>query len=1042
MDRQCSVLIPTVANAHNNSDTPSEEAAERVHVVFPDCFVNEGKEMSPFDWLNLLLLAINMGKASVPGYKLELQKMSPFTMDGDFVLGVIALAHSRVVYPILDFRDPPKPAHCEGFQIRYYRDILAIMFAIEEINQNQQLLPNHTLGFQILDSCFSEVVALQDTLLLLSGGNQTLPNYNCEAEMALAGIIGEIYSSVSEVMARILGVYRIPQISISAQHPMLSDKLQFPSFLRTFPAATLLPRAMAQMLHHFNWTWVGILFSNADITSLQSQKIRQEVVENGGCVAFLEKIDDRYPRERLVKVAEVIHQSSARVIVCICFEVHLKPILELLSLWNVTAKVWIFSTSFFIIPYFFTRESWRLLNGSLVFIGSTSVIPHFTNFLYNIRPSAHPWSIFTKLFWEKAFGCQWEGQNLTHVVTGKDIIPCTGEEDLKTLDLAIFQLNDLSGTYHAYLAVYAYAHALHNMISAGPMEDHFGIDTNIHNIKPWQLEKKDQMTQILLDTGRTTFLPDWSKYKVTISKSSLSGHLEDSKDQQQKLSSLLISPLSKRIPMHEHSSKCILTTHPSNHGQLSFTMLDSIWFVSELACLVLFNRVFTLPHQIHIQTYGVAMGTAMVPDIMILKVLHYLKVVRFTTESKEEVYFDENGDVPAVFDIMNIQIHPDDTDEVIKVGRYDAREAPGDEIILNITAILWNQNNQTPRSVCSESCPVGYRKSARMGQPSCCFDCVPCSAGEIANETDITECWKCPEDQWPNENRDKCLPKTIEFLSYQEPLGAALVSVAVILSLASILILFIFYLFQDTPIVRANNRGLSYLLLCTLSLCFLCSLTFVGFPMKLTCMIRQPAFGLIFTISVSCILAKTVTVIIAFKAVNPHNQLRKWIGPKIPNLIIVFCSLIQLVICTYWISSHPSFPEYNRRSESGKIIVECNDGLTILFYCMLGYMGFLAIISFIVAFLARTLPDSFNEAKFITFSMLVFVSVWLSFIPAYLSTQGKYMVAVEIFTILSSGAGLLFLIFFPKCYIILLQPEMNTKGHLVGKKSNMETKLK
>ncbi|XP_029440337.1 extracellular calcium-sensing receptor-like [Rhinatrema bivittatum] len=788
------------------------------------------------------------------------------------------------------------------FQTRYYRDLLAILFTVEEINQNQNLLPNYTLGFRITDSCLSDVVALQDTLLLLSGGNQTLPNYNCEAHLTLAGILGEIYSSVSEVMARILGVYRIPQISFSAQHPMLSDKHQFPSFLRTYPTDTLQPRAIAKLLQHFNWTWVGILSSNTDITSLSSQKIWQEVVENGGCVAFLEKIDDHYPSERLLRVAEMIQKSSARVIVCDCYETHLKPILELLSLQSVTNMIWVFSSGMTLNPHLFNRESWSLLNGSMAFIGSTSDIPRFTDFLYHMEPYIYQQDTFTKLFWEKAFGCQWKGQNLTDTVTGKDIIPCTGEEDLKALDPAIFQLNDLSISYHAYLAVYAYAHALHNMILDSAKEDAFGRRTTIHNMKPWQ-------------------------------------------------------------------------------------------------------------------------------------VLHFLWDVHFTTESKQEVYFDGNGDVPTVFDILNIQMYPDDSSELIKVGRYDSRASPGEEIILNITAILWNQryNNQPPRSVCSESCPVGYRKSARMGQPSCCFDCVPCSAGEIANETDMAECWKCPEDHWPNESRDKCLPKVIEFLSYQEPLGAALAAVAVTLSLVTILILSIFCWFQDTPIVRANNQSLSYLLLCTLALCFLCTLIFVDLPMKLTCMVRQPAFGLSFTISVSCVLAKTVTVVIAFKAVNPNNHLRKWVGPKIPNLIVIFCSFIQLFICSYWISSHPSFPENNTRSESGKIIVECNEGLTILFYCMLGYMGFLAIISFIVAFLARTLPDSFNEAKFITFSMLVFVSVWLSFIPAYLSTQGKYMVAVEIFAILSSGAGLLFLIFLPKCYIILLRPEMNTKEHLVGK---------
>ncbi|XP_029441448.1 vomeronasal type-2 receptor 26-like [Rhinatrema bivittatum] len=859
--------------------------------------------MRRVSWVTLLLLAVHIGETTASGCKLELREMAPVSMDGDFTLGVISAAHAGVVYPIVDFRETPRPARCENFQVRYYRDILAIMFAIEEINQNQHLLPNHTLGFQILDSCLSEVLALQGTLQLLSGGKPTFPNYKCEANLTLAGILGELHSSMTEIMARVTGVFRIPQISFSAQHPMLSDKLQFPSFLRTLPADTLQPRAIAQLLLHFNWTWVGILSSNSDSRSLSSQKIRQEMVQNGGCVAFLEKIDDRYPSKRLARVAEIICQSSVRVIVCNCYEMHLKPILELLYLHKIINMIWVFSSGLTVNPHLFTKESWRLLNGSIVFIGSTSNIANFTNFLYHIGPSAYPWDIFTKLFWEKVFACQWVGENITHKLAKADDIRCSGKEDLKTLDPELFQLNDLSLSYHAYLAIYAYAHALHNMILDVAEEDIFCMRTNVQNIKPWQ-------------------------------------------------------------------------------------------------------------------------------------VLHYLRDVRFTTESEQEVYFDVNGDVPTVFDIKNIQIKPDDTSNLITVGRYDARNSPGEEITLNVNAILWNQEfNKTPRSVCSESCPIGYRKSARLGQPSCCFDCVPCSAGEIANETDTTKCWKCPEDHRPNECRDKCLPKVIEFLAYQDTLGAALAAVAIILSLASILILTIFFWFKNTPIVRANNRGLSYLLLCTLMLCFLSSLTFIGFPMKLTCMIRQPAFGLIFTISISCILAKTVTVVIAFKAVNPHNQLRKWVGPKIPNLIIVFCSLIQLVICTYWISSHPSFPENNTRSESGKIIVECNNGLTILFYCMLGYMGFLAIISFIVAFLARTLPDSFNEAKFITFSMLVFVSVWLSFIPAYLSTQGKYMVAVEIFAILSSGAGLLFLIFLPKCYIILIRPEMNTKEKLVGKNS-------
>ncbi|XP_043120060.1 extracellular calcium-sensing receptor-like [Puntigrus tetrazona] len=467
--------------------------------------------------------------------------------------------------------------------------------------------------------------------------------------------------------------------------------------------------------------------------------------------------------------------------------------------------------------------------------------------------------------------------------------------------------------------------------------------------------------------------------------------------------------------------------------------------VSELrAAYNVHKAVYALAHALHDLTQceegkGPFSGNkcADITNLKPWQLVYYLQKVNFTTDFGDHVSFDKNGDALPIYDVLNWQSSSEGAIRIYTVGVVNEELETGMVLTLDEDAIYWNfETKKPPRSVCSESCPPGTRRATRKGLPLCCFDCLPCGDGEISNTTDAIECMVCPVEFWSSPNKDQCVPKEVEFLSYEDPLGISLTTASLLGTCSCVLVMIIFVHHRNTPIVRANNSELSFLLLLSLKLCFLCVLLFIGQPQLWTCQLRHAAFGISFVLCISSILVKTMVVIAVFKSSRPEGKSAiKWFGAAQQRCTVLVLTAIQVVICAVWLSTASPTPHKNNLYIRSIIVYECAIGSVAGFSMLLGYIGLLATVSFLLAFLARNLPDNFNEAKFITFSMIIFCAVWIAFVPAYVSSPGKYAVAVEIFAILASSFGLLVAIFAPKCYIILLHPERNTKKAIMGRQT-------
>lgn len=268
-----------------------------------------------------------------------------------------------------------------------------------------------------------------------------------------------------------------------------------------------------------------------------------------------------------------------------------------------------------------------------------------------------------------------------------------------------------------------------------------------------------------------------------------------------------------------------------------------------------------------------------------------------------------------------------------------------------------------------------------------------CSQLSVLYSIGQRECEQCDEDYWSNAQKSKCVPKQVEYLAYDEALGFTPVILSVFGASVVLAITTVYVIHRHTPLVNANDQQLSFLIQFSLIITLLSSMLFIGKPHNWSCMARQVTLALGFSLCLSCILGKTISLFLAYRISKSKTRLTS-MHPLYRIITVLISVLFEIDICTAYLVLEPPRVYKNMEPQNAKIIPGCNEG-SIEFLCsMFGIDVFLASLCFLTTFVTRQLPDNYYEGKCVTFGMLVFFIVWISFVPAYLSTKGKFKVAV------------------------------------------------
>ncbi|KAK6185981.1 hypothetical protein SNE40_008103 [Patella caerulea] len=347
--------------------------------------------------------------------------------------------------------------------------VQAVIFAINEINNRTDILPNVTLGTVILDDCLMPSMVLARAMQFMPDlhnfqnhcpsppcfdrTNETIPTF-----YDVVSVIGSYTSSLSIVLANVLALFKIPQISHTSTSDLLSDKKRFPYFLRMVPPDKYQVKVIVDMLHFFNWKYVSVIYSEGSYGQESERQLIKLFRELDICVAQSIEIRNSMGNSQYDSVIDSLRKyKGARAVVLYADSVHAASVIKAAKRKNAFREfLWTGSDALSLI----LDDDSEYCNSSL---GSLSVrpfsanVPRFSKYMKSLRETG----LFHGKHRVEKDVQSWLPYNVT---SGKFTEP---EMERSSLHQSTEDDNYVPIFAASYVidAVYAFAYALHDYIN-------------------------------------------------------------------------------------------------------------------------------------------------------------------------------------------------------------------------------------------------------------------------------------------------------------------------------------------------------------------------------------------------------------------------------------------------------------------------------------------------------------------------------------------------------------------------------------------------